>query len=148
VIDPRNDIEHAYAPATKDQAETACHVAELFIGATEKAANLPAIMDLGWAFEFAGLFVAGPDAVDQSVRVTLKKDDPPFLIISGYPDSPEAIILYPRDELASVCPLARFCSDQLLALNDKLREQIRSGNYSLTTAGLGFIKSICRELRV
>jgi hypothetical protein len=148
VIDPRNDIEHVYALATKEQAETACHIAELFLGATEKEAKVPAILDLGWDFEWAGSITAGPEDVKHSVKVMLNKDHPPFITVVGYPDAPEAMILYPQDELVSVCPLRDFRSDQLLAFNDKLREQVRSESYSLRTVGLGFIRSICRELRL
>ena len=148
VIDPRNDIEHAYHLATKEQAETACHVAELFLGATEKEADAPAIVDLGWAFEFAGSFSACPEDVKHAVKVTMRKDREPFLIVSGYPDSPVVMILYPQDEQASVCPLKDFRSDQVLALNDKLREYVRSESYSLNTVGLGFMRSIRQELRL
>src|SRR5262245_38711765 len=114
VIDPRNDIEHAYALATKEQAEMACHIAELFLGATEKEANAPAMVDLGWAFEYAAWNSAGPEGVKHFFKVTLNKDHAPFLVVSGYPDGPEVMILYPQDELVSVCPLTDFRSDQLL----------------------------------
>jgi hypothetical protein len=48
VIDPRNDIEHAYELATEDQARNACEVAELFLRSTTAEADLPATVTLGW----------------------------------------------------------------------------------------------------
>jgi hypothetical protein len=148
VIGPRNGFEHDYSLPTREQAETACHVAELFLGATEKESNLPAIVDLGWAFGYAGSFTAGPEDVKHALKVELERDHEPFLLVSGYPDAPEVIILYPQDEEASICPLNNFRSDQVLALNEKLRECVRAGSYGLTMSGPNFMKAIAHELRL
>lgn len=56
VIDPRNDIEHAYEPATEEHARRACDVAELFLGATE--AESPAVISLGWKMDYSE-FIGG-----------------------------------------------------------------------------------------
>lgn len=148
VIDPRNDIEHAYSQATEDQARRACDIAELFLGASEEQAEAPAVLDLGWDFEWAGSPMAGPEDERHSAKVTLKKDHPPFLFVTGYPDAPEAVILMPGEETAHFCLLKEFKAEQALQLNEMITTRPDLLCYSMSTSGIGFFRSIARELKL
>jgi hypothetical protein len=148
VIDPRNDIEHSYARATEAHARMACDIAELFLGATDKEANIPAVVDLGWNFEYAGCVMGTPTRPYHFVEIKLTKEHGPMLVVTGYPDAPEAVVLYPQDETLSVCSLKHFSSEQVLALNDKLREPLRTGSYSLCSVSTFFMKALKEQLRL
>jgi hypothetical protein len=147
-IDPRNDIEHAYSLATEDQARRACDIAELFLGASARQAEAPAFLDLGWNFEWAGSPIAGAEDEQRSAKVKLEKDHPPFLFMNGYPDAPEAVILMPREKAADFCPLKEFKSEQALQLNEMITTRPDPENYSICTSGIGFFRSIARELKL
>ena len=148
VIDPRNDIEHAYSLATQDQAKRACDIAELFLGASAGQADAPAILDLGWNFEWAGSPTAGPEDKRHSVKVTLKKAHPPFLFVNGYPDAPEAVILMPREETVHFCLLKEFTAEQALQLNEMITTRPDPLCYSRSTTGIGFFRSLSHELKL
>src|SRR5262249_24363469 len=114
VIDPRNDIEHAYQIATEDQARTAYHIAELFLGATDKEASIPAVSARGWSSCVSEIISTPPGKEFHSIVIGLKKEDSPRLLVTSYEPEPNVLVLYPTDELLSCCPLNSFNPEQAI----------------------------------
>lgn len=148
VIDPRNDIEHAYELATQEQAERACDVAELFLGATDTEAGTPAIMALGWNVNVHESICTAPGKEHHILKLELKKDHSPMLVIVGYPDAPETLVINPAEETVGGCPLQHFTSDQVLTLNAKLRECLTSQNYSSRSVSESFLVALREQLQL
>jgi hypothetical protein len=148
VIDPRNGFEHEYALATEEQARQAVEVAELFLLATEGDSYITAVVDLGWHFEFSDLYAADRDP-RHVIKISLTKEHSPMLVVNGYPDNPHVLVLYPRDELLSVCPLSCFASEQVLALNTILREPFhKSGGHSWSSITPAFMAAMKEQLKL
>jgi hypothetical protein len=130
VIDPRNDIEHAYRLATGDQARRAMEVAEVFIAATSEEAGTPAIMALGWNVNVSEFMSSTSGKEQHVIKFVLTKNHSPMLLISGYPDAPEATIIHPKEEALRMCPLKEFKSHETIKLNTRLRECLKSTSYT------------------
>jgi hypothetical protein len=146
VIDPRNAIEHAYELATEGQARRACEVAQLFLGATDQEASTPAIVALGWSVNFREAMCATPGKEFQGIEVELTREHGPMLLILGYPGAPEVLILLPQGALLRVCPLKEFMSEQVMALNGRLRECLKSESYSSRPLGPAFLAALNEQL--
>ena len=95
VIDPRNDIEHAYASATDEQARRACEFAKLFLRATEAEASTRAIAALGWNVDYRGELSSKPGNEYERHDFSLKHHHAPMLLVDGY-DVAEVLVLIPR----------------------------------------------------
>lgn len=148
VIDPRNDIEHAYRLATRDQARRAVEVAELFITATSGEAGTPAIMALGWNVNFSEFKSVVPGKEQHIIKFVLTKKHAPMLLISGYPDAPEAMIIHPKEEALRTCPLKEFESHETIKLNARLRECLSSTSYTSLALDESFIKALKEQLKL
>src|SRR5437588_12484949 len=111
--------------ATEDQARTAYHVADLFLGATEKEASLPAVIALGWGMCVSEMACSAPGKEFHSIVMGLRKEDGPRLLVTSYDPEPNALILYPVDEMISFCPLKDFKPEQAISLNARLRDCIK-----------------------
>lgn len=147
VIDPRNDIEHSYTLANEAQARRACDIAEMFLAASDSAADAPAVFDYGWDFEYGGSLTAAPED-KRAVKVELTKDHEPFLFILGYPGAPEVALLNPKEETAMLCPLKDFRGEQVLELNQMIHTNPTPGYYSMSTVGIQFLRAIAHELKL
>lgn len=146
VIDPRNDIEHAYALATEEQARRACELAELFLGATEPAVSLPAIAALGWSIDYSGAFCSKPGKEYERHDFTVKHHHGPTLLIDGYAKVAEVFVLHPKDEALSICPRDSFSSDQMIELNGRLRQCLASTSYSSRHFDRALMKTLRGQL--
>jgi hypothetical protein len=148
VIDPRNAIEHAYRLATEDQARQALDVADLFIAATADEAATPAIMALGWNINVSEFMSATPGKEQHVIKFSLTRKHAPMLLINGYPDTPEATIIHPQEETLSSCPLEGFKSPEIMKLNARLRECLKSDNYTSRPLGEAFSKALREQLKI
>lgn len=148
VIDPRNDIEHAYQKATESQARRAFDAAELFVGATQDAANIPAFVALGWNVRSTESMCSAPGKEHHLIQLWLTKDHDPMLLIAGYPDDPHINLIIPRDETLRVCPLRELTSAQVIVLNNRLRECMKSQSYSSRSIGPAFAKALKEQLKL
>ncbi len=127
VIDPRNDIEHEYQVATKENAERAIDIADLFLGATDAEARIPAIMSWGWSIRVWGE-VVNYDAgrVKHGIGLECTKESKPMLLIHDYWTSdPKVLVIIPKDEAIQSCPLKEFRVDQLIELHKQMRQCLR-----------------------
>jgi hypothetical protein len=148
VIAPRNGIEHAYELATEDQARRACDIAELFLGATDKEAEIPAIMALGWNVNVSESICTAPGKEHHFLKIDLTKTSAPMLLISGYPEAPEATIIHPQEETLRTCAFKEFKSEEIIRLNTRLRECLKSMSYSSRSLGEVFNKAIREQLKL
>jgi hypothetical protein len=148
VIDPRNDIEHAYEVATEDQARQACEVAELFLGATEKEAQIPAILALGWNVSSSESISTAPGQEFHRIEIKLTKEHEPMLFIKGYPSEPEVLVIYPKEETVSTCPLKKFKPEQVMTLNARLRECLKSDGFTQRSLSPAFVKAMKEQLKL
>ena len=131
VIDPRNDIEHAYNMATEAQARQAYEVADLFLRATEIEAGTPAIIALGWNVNYRGSMCSTPGKEYERIEYSMASFHPPMLLIDAFEVNPEVFVLYSKDELLSVCLLNEFSSAQIIELNGMLRQYLKYPNTQL-----------------
>jgi hypothetical protein len=122
VIDPRNSIEHDYEIAVKEQAERAVEVAEMFLMATEKEASVPAIATLGWCADFSRQYCGEPGKEYDRYTFGLSHHHSPMLLIDYYATCPEILVICPKEESLSLCPLKDFKSDQAITLNRLMRD--------------------------
>jgi hypothetical protein len=148
VIDPRNEIEHAYELATEEQARRAYDVAELFLGATQQESDTLAVVALGWSVDFAEARSTAPGKEGHWIDLRLSKGNGPMLLILGYPDNPETVIVLPGEETLRSCPLRAFSSDQAIALNGKLRKCLKPGSYSSRTIDKTFLRALKEQLKI
>lgn len=148
VIDPRNNIEHAYELATEGKAQQAFAVAELFIGATARAAEIPAIMSLGWNVNIRESNCTVPGKEYHILEIGLTKHHSPMLLISGYPEAPEVMVILPQEETLLTCPLKKFNSEHVITLNTKLRECLKSKNYDSRSLDEAFAKALREQLKL
>jgi hypothetical protein len=148
VIDPRNDIEHVYRLAAEDQARRAVDVADLFIAATADEAETPAIMALGWNVNVSEFMSSTPGKEQHVIRFALTKKHAPMLLISAYPDAPEATIIQPQEEALRTCPLKDFKSSEIIKLNTRLRECLNSDSYTSRSLGEAFGKTLREQLQI
>jgi hypothetical protein len=147
VIDPRNDIEHAYALATEEQAKRACDVAELFLSGTDQQAAIPAVLGLGWDTSGSDMMSTAPGREFHSIVIGLKKEDGPRLLITAWEEEHRVLVLYPTDEMLSICPLQRFSVEQILTLNARLRDCLKViGSYSTRTVGPTYIAALKQQV--
>ncbi|HZZ77131.1 MAG TPA: hypothetical protein VFE62_01350 [Gemmataceae bacterium] len=147
VIDPRNEIEHAYQVAKEEEAHLAHDVAELFLGATRDAAEVPAILALGLGSK-AFVLCVKPGHEAHAVDLGIDRSSPPSLFIEGYPNNPNVLVLYPREEQIAQCPLKDFTCDQVLPLNARLRECLASQTFTSHGVSELLLKSIQRQLKL
>ena len=140
VIDPRNDIEHAYEPATQKQSRHACEAADLFLTSTDVEAEKPVVIALGWTASI-GMPDRERDGKKESyLKVELTKGNAPTLLITGYPADPKVDILLPQEETIRTCGLKAFNGKQALELNSRLRECLRAESFTqwnLSPEGVG-----------
>jgi hypothetical protein len=148
VIDPRNDIEHAYELATADQARRACELAELFLGATDQEAATPAILARGWNVNFRETRSVVPGKECHIIQLDLTKDHAPMLLILGYPDAPEVLVTLPREETLRTCPLKDFAPDQVLKLNATLREWPKPNSFCSRSVEPDFLAILKEQLKL
>jgi hypothetical protein len=148
VIDPRNEIEHAYELATPDQAQRAVDVAELFLRATDPEAATPAVVTLAWLVNYSEGISGVPGKECHVVDIDMRKEDEPVLLIDALTTEPTVFILYPRDEELAFCPLKDFKSDEAIALNAMLRAPLKAGSFSLRTLSRPFLEVARQHLKL
>jgi len=148
VIDPRNEIEHSYELATEEQARRARDVAELFLGATDIQASTPAIVALGWNANISESICTAPGKEHHILKIHLTKSNSPMLLISGYPDGPEVMVIIPQEETLRACPLKDFKSEQVITLNNMLRECLKSESYSSRSLSAALMKAMKEQLNL
>jgi hypothetical protein len=146
--EPRNDIEHAYRLATEDQARRALDVADLFIAATAAEAATPAIVALGWNINVSEVMCSTPGKEQHVMKFALTKKHSPMLLINGYPGSPEATIIHPQEETLRSCPLKEFKASEIMKLDARLRECMKSDSYTSRSLGEAFIKALREQLKI
>ena len=113
-------------------------VAELFITATSGEAETPAIMALGWNVNFSEFRSVVPGKEQHIIKFVLTKKHAPMLLINGYPDAPEAMIIHPKE----------FESHETIKLNARLRECLSSTSYTSLALDESFIKALKEQLKL
>jgi hypothetical protein len=120
VIDPRNDIEHEYTVATREQAKRAIELADLFIRATDEGERF-AIVNLGSSLTFHWIMSRAPGNEYDRLHFNLLGE--PMLLVDARAPEPHVIVLYPpRSELIT-CGLRDFKRDEAVELAKLLRRQ-------------------------
>jgi len=144
VIDPRNDIEHAYELATENQATHACEAADLFLRSTKEQDELPAVVSLGWPFHMQFQDWISLETRTQMVTADLQRSHNPTILITGYPDAAEVMILLPQEETLRTCLLQKFTSEQALNLNARFRQEaasLKGGTWMVTADAIAGLKA-------
>jgi hypothetical protein len=148
IIDPRNDIEHAYASATEEQARRAWEVADLFLRATETEAASPAIETLGWHVSYSGQVCTKPGKEFARHEFSLRREQGPMLLVDGFAEPTEVLVLHPKDADVAICGLAAFSSKQIIDLNGMLRAGLSSASGWLSQFGQAMMRTMRTELRL
>jgi len=118
IFDPRNELEHDYKLACKDDAKKAVELAQLFVGAMQQETEQPPIVTIGWN-------VQGGEGYCVKSGVTLRFDgfaEKPMLFIDVLDDPILVKVIHPRDAEIQYASLEDFQDNECLALGMKLRE--------------------------
>jgi hypothetical protein len=118
VFEPRNNLEHSYKLACKEDAERAVQLAQLFVGAMRQEIERPPIVTVGWN-------VMGWELHRVQSDVTVHFDgfsENPMLFIDVLDDPILVKVVHPRDGEVQYAPLRDFGENECLTLGKMLRE--------------------------
>ena len=105
-------------------------------------------MALGWNVSINESICAVAGQEHHILKVALTKRHSPMLLIIGYPDAPEVMIILPGEETLRACPLKEFKSDQVIRLNARLPECLKSESYSSQSLSPAFLNALREQLKL
>lgn len=146
VLDPRNTFEHSYALAGPDHARRAVELAELFVCATEADANKMATGALGWNVSFKSDKCCKPGYEREEYDFWITHNNKPMLLIDGF--SGDVFVLHPRDHTVFLCQRKLFEDEQVLSLNNLLRQRADPNNYSVMPFDAKLMSIVRTHLRL
>jgi hypothetical protein len=133
VIDPRNQIEHAYSSPTQQEARSAVQLCEMFMVATSEEAKRNAIISIGWSMGITHKICDAPGKEYDLIDFTLRRESSPMLLIDVSDlNEQNVMIIHPGDEEIAVCPLQQFDRSAVVRLATMLRQHYKfekSGSY-------------------
>lgn len=135
IIDPRNEIEHTYLPATLEHARRAVEVADLFLRALAAENDRKAIISFAKSLNSRHETSSVQGHEYELLEFSLTHEHSPWLLIDELEPEPRALVLSPSDETLMICPLERFEKADAIALATTLRQY-----YSLESFGKWMLK--------
>jgi hypothetical protein len=118
IFEPRNNLEHDYKLAWKEDAETAVQLAQLFLGAMRQETERPPIVSVGWN-------VMGSEGYSVESGPTVRFNgfaENPMLFIDVLDDPILVKVVHPSDGEIQYARLKDFDDDECLQLGKILRE--------------------------
>ncbi len=131
IIDPRNDIEHQYQPATSTQAHRAVDMADIYIGSTAHEAERGSIIGYGWVLSCSRTVCDKPNEQWERNEFTLPRNSDAMLLVDVVDTQHKVLILRPRAGELLECPLDSFTVDESVEFARRLRTQLKGneGNH-------------------
>jgi hypothetical protein len=140
VIEPRNEIEHAYRAPEEGEARNAVEIAEMCVAATEEEAERSPIVALGWNVN--GSHVMG----DFGRSVTFHGfRDGVMAFIDVFQTPAAAKIVDPQAGEVRVAGLADFTRQEAEDLAQILRSHYSHGSRSASGADHGYYREMKRQ---
>jgi hypothetical protein len=121
IIDPRNNVEHAYAQPTASQARHAIDVASLFLQATAVERDYRATIALGWSI------ITPVTMILENMQFALDPDGDPMLFADICAMKPRAMILHARTTEILECLMQAFSEKDTITFAKLLRRQYAAG---------------------
>jgi hypothetical protein len=148
VIDPRNQLEHAYDLAAPEQARHAVDVADLFLRATEKRGNEKAGITLGWEMSRTERGSSEPGQEYHLIDYRLDKNHGPFLLVTVFEAPVRVIVACPQNETAVWCAMTDFQVEDALPLSRLLRSHASSTSTYKRGVSPTFIGALREQLKL
>jgi hypothetical protein len=148
VIDPRNDIEHAYTIATEEHARRAYDVAELFLGATKAEAEKQAVVVRWRSVEFTTSFPGERGKETLAIDVKLRKDSDPLMVLTWFKPDLNVLVICPGEETIRFWPLRAFKPDQAIKLNEMLRTTLWGRDCGVCSYGPMYMAALKDQLKL
>jgi hypothetical protein len=146
IIDPRNEIEHAYLPATQDYARRAVEVADLFLRALATESDRKAVISFAKSLNRRHDTSSVQGHEYEVLEFSLTHRHSPWLLIDLLESEPRALVLSPSDETLMVCPLEHFEKPDAIALAAMLRQYYSLENFGKWVLKLEWAKKLKRDL--
>lgn len=149
VIDPRNDIEHAYSVADRQSAKRAVDLCDMFLKSTAEEAKQLAVISFGVHISIRREYCATPGHERDVLEFAVRDFVPPMLFIDcEHPQNHTAMILRPKDAEILLCPLKSFNVQQSKRLAQKLRPYHGLENYSRMQFELSWFPKFKADLNI
>jgi hypothetical protein len=143
IIGPRNDIEHIYQRASRQEASHAVQLAKLFVPTDDPFAQDFAMISFGWSVSHRAEF--GPN-IDR-FEFRLEPHHHPQLLIDTCERDHVAMILRPKAQELLSCKLKDFSLDEAIEMALKIRTQIGRGG-GISTYKPALMKRMKAELKL
>jgi len=140
VIDPRNEMEHAYRNPSEESARHAVGTAELFVNATDAEYTRSSIVSVAWN-------AMGRHEINSSGEaVTFREFAPaPMLFIDIFDEPHAAKIVDPKSSEIRLTSLFSFSQDQAIELANLLRSNYNEASRSNSTHGPMYYREMKRQ---
>jgi len=131
IIDPRNEIEHSYEVATKQNARHAVQIARMFLKTVEADSRRGAIISLGKHLSSRSEISHKPGEEREIYEFELREDASPMLFIDcrSY-ETHQVLLLRPKDSELLHCPIVDFKIETLKPFVKVLRKQYAGPNHA------------------
>jgi hypothetical protein len=131
VINPRNDVEHTYKPATQQLARNAVELAALFLDATVVERQRVGIISLGWSINYS----SRRTPISHLYEFAWSPGATPMLIVESRDDDNEtALLIDAQQGEVRRCAMKNFRIEDAIELAKLLRKHYdfeRSGGFRL-----------------
>jgi hypothetical protein len=137
VIDPRNDIEHGYQGARRDQARHAVQLAELLLKSLWVESQLPALISLG--LNYGPMFHSADNDGEPRPWGYGQYPKDTMLVVDMLCTRPKVLLIDHAAEEARFSALGDFTKPQAIDLVMQLREQLaETHRFMLGCPGIHF----------
>ncbi len=140
IIEPRNEIEHRYEATTSGQAKRSVELADLFLRAFSEEMEHKPIISFGWSISIRAESMSTPDIEYEHIEFKLTHRNSPMLLITCWEESPQVMIIHPKDEELMISPLRLFNKNEAIELASLLRTHERYSGWQLKTEWITKLK--------
>lgn len=124
VIDPRNDVEHAYSTPTEKEARHGVELSAMFLSETQQERERKATLSRGWSISSSET----KSSTREAYQYTLKPVCLPMMLVDVCADDHQVLIILPKDGEIQTCPVNSFNKSEAIELARLLRETRTPGD--------------------